>query len=119
MNAAEIQPAEMQSTVGRDCRESLPSRVCERLDRSRVICDARSGACRDGRRTKGCLSCVAGTRVVPRCTRTRRNWMSGGARARAMPTRILSVIPSIGLPDRGRPSGFDGFRKTPQNRQEK
>jgi len=25
MNAAEIQHAEMQSTVGRDCRESLPS----------------------------------------------------------------------------------------------
>src|SRR6267378_6033398 len=30
MNAAEILHAEMQSTVGRDCRQSLPSSVCER-----------------------------------------------------------------------------------------
>ena len=32
MNAAEIQHAEMRSTVERDCRESLPPRVRERLD---------------------------------------------------------------------------------------
>ena len=32
MNAAEIQQAEMQSTVGPDCRESLLSSTCERLD---------------------------------------------------------------------------------------
>ncbi len=32
MNAAEIQQAEMQSAVGPDCRESLLSSTCERLD---------------------------------------------------------------------------------------
>jgi len=32
MNAAEIQHAEMQSTVGRDCRESSLPSVCERPD---------------------------------------------------------------------------------------
>ncbi len=32
MNAAEIQQAEMQSKVGPDCRESLLSSTCERLD---------------------------------------------------------------------------------------
>jgi len=51
--------------------------------RSRVICGARFGACRDGRRTKGCPSCVASTPVVPRYTRTGRNWMSGGEGAPA------------------------------------
>ena len=32
MNSAEIQQAEIKSTVGRDCRESLPSNASERLD---------------------------------------------------------------------------------------
>ena len=32
MKSVEIQQAEMQSTGGRDCRESLPSRTCQRLD---------------------------------------------------------------------------------------
>jgi len=32
MKSAEIQQAEIKSTVGRDCRESLPSNACERLD---------------------------------------------------------------------------------------
>jgi hypothetical protein len=32
MKSVEIQQAEMQSTVGRDCRESLPSSACKRLD---------------------------------------------------------------------------------------
>ena len=31
MNAVEIQQAGMQSTVGRDCRERLPSRACDPL----------------------------------------------------------------------------------------
>jgi len=37
MNAAEIQHAEMRSTVERDCRESLPSSACERLDSQKEI----------------------------------------------------------------------------------
>jgi hypothetical protein len=32
MNTTEIHQPEMQTTVGRDCRESLPSSACERLD---------------------------------------------------------------------------------------
>jgi len=33
MNAAEIQQAEMQSTAGRDCQESLPPSACQRLEK--------------------------------------------------------------------------------------
>jgi len=32
---------------------------------------------------KGCPSCVTSTRVVPRCTRMGKNWMSGGEGPRA------------------------------------
>ena len=59
MKAVEIQQAGMQSTVGRDCRERLPTRrandwIAEK--RSPVICVARSRVCRDGRGMKGCPS---------------------------------------------------------------
>src|SRR5271169_6929055 len=46
--------------------------------RSLVICGARSGAYRDGKRTKGCPSCVTSTLAAPQCTRTGKNWTSGG-----------------------------------------
>ncbi len=52
MNAVEIEQAGMQSTVGRDCRERLPTRrandwIAEK--RSPVISVARSRVCADGR----------------------------------------------------------------------
>ena len=87
MNAVEIQQAGMQSTVGRDCRERLPTRrandwIAEK--RSPVICVARSRVCRDGRGMKGCPSCVNSTRVASRYTRTGRNWTARGHKCRAL-----------------------------------
>jgi hypothetical protein len=63
MNAAETEQAGMQTAVGRDCVERVPSSTRERLD---IICGARSGACRDGRRAKSCPSSVTRTGAVPR-----------------------------------------------------
>jgi hypothetical protein len=85
MNAVEIQQAGMQSTVGRDCGERLPTRrandrIAEK--RSPVISVARSRVCRDGRGMKCCPSCVTSTRAAPRYTRTGRNWTSGDEEAR-------------------------------------
>ena len=80
MNAAEIQNAERQSTVGRDCRESLPSSMCERLDSWKEIAcySRRSIRCvQRWEKNDGLPILPASTRVPPRCTRTGRNWMSG------------------------------------------
>lgn len=83
MNLENVEQAGRETAVGRDYRESVASGTSRvngwiAAKRSRVICGARSGACRDGRRTKGCPSCVTSTLAAPRCTRTERNWTSGG-----------------------------------------
>src|SRR6266550_9019034 len=79
-------------TAGRD---SLQRRANDWIaeKRSPVISVARSRACRDGRGTKDCPSCVSSTRVAPRYTRTGRNWTSGDEGARET-FSVVSVFTS-------------------------
>src|SRR6266699_2216347 len=69
--------------------------------RSPVISVARSRACRDGRGTKGCPSCVSSTRVAPRYTRTGRNWTSDDEGRRRPLASFRSSLPRYQAQARG------------------